>query len=146
MSRAIDFMLPIESILTIKKLKAHWNLPDDDKVVEMALQEALKAANIKVNAIKPSDAIKMYRDQIIAVVEKNRAKNPRVFGSVATGEDTVDYDLYLLIDPSEDMSLFDLSAIDRELESLTGVFVFALTPNMLRIESRDSIISESVPI
>lgn len=59
--------------------------------------------------------------------------NARVFGSAARGEDTGDSDLDLLVDhpPGRILSLFDLSAINVEIEDILNVPVQVLTPASL---------------
>jgi len=96
--------------------------------------------------MKPSEALAAHRDAIRQVVESNRARNPRVFGSVLHGDDTDESDLDILIDPTDQTSLFDLGAILHELKVLLGVPVHLATPNALPAKSRDQILSEAQPI
>jgi len=81
-------------------------------------------------ALRPSLAFERHRSEIRAIVARHRGANPRVFGSVARGEDTEASDLDLLVDPQPDgrLSLFDLSAIYLEIEDLLGVPVQVTTP------------------
>jgi len=74
-----------------------------------------------------------HRGEIRAIVERHKGSNPRVFGSVARGDDRPGSDLDLLVDhrPGSVMSLFDLSAIHCEIEDLLGVPVQVLTPASL---------------
>ena len=48
--------------------------------------------------MKPSERLNAHREAIRARVAARRASNPRVFGSVARGEDTDDSDIDILID------------------------------------------------
>ena len=70
--------------------------------------------------MKPSLVLDSNRDAIRRVVEAHRAANPRVFGSVAHGEDTEDSDLDILVDPTADTSLFDIGAI-RQTSGPSGM-------------------------
>ncbi len=81
--------------------------------------------------MKPSVAYLAHRDAIRQIVERHHAKNPRVFGSVLTGQDTEESDLDILIDTTEETSLFDVGAIRSELIELLGVEVDVLTPGAL---------------
>jgi|TARA_R110002051_G_scaffold84257_2_gene149196 hypothetical protein len=54
-----------------------------------------------------------------------------VFGSVLHGQDTDGSDLDLLIDITEETSLFDVGAIRTELTELLGIEVDVLTPGAL---------------
>ena len=80
------------------------------------------------------------------MVAAHRATNPRVFGSVAHGNDTEDSDLDILIDPTPDTSLFDIGAIRHELLKLLGVPVDVLTPKALPEKFRAAVLAEAVPV
>ena len=77
--------------------------------------------------MKPSQALTLHGPEIVAVVERHRARNPCVFGSAARGHDREGSDLDILIDPLPDMPLFDLGAIQEELTDLLGVKVDVVT-------------------
>jgi predicted nucleotidyltransferase len=96
--------------------------------------------------MKPSLALATHRAAIRRVVAAHRACNPRVFGSVAHGEDTEGSDLDLLIDPTPDTTLFDIGAIRHELLQLLGVPVDVLTPRALPERSRASIVATALPV
>lgn len=96
--------------------------------------------------MKPSLAIQGHHDDIRRVVEAHRAKNARIFGSVARGEDTEDSDLDLLIDPTPRTSLLDIGAIRHELRQLLGVKVDVLTPGALPDRTRDAFIAGAIPV
>jgi predicted nucleotidyltransferase len=96
--------------------------------------------------MKPSLALQAHRDDIRRVVEAHRARNARVFGSVAHGDDTDDSDLDILIDPTPDTTLFDIGAIRHELRKLLGVRVDVLTPQALPEQFRDTVLAEALPI
>ena len=81
--------------------------------------------------MKPSTAYQQHRDAIRQIVERHHAKNPRIFGSVLHGQDSDDSDLDILIDTTEETSLFDVGAIRTELTELLGVEVDVLTPGAL---------------
>lgn len=96
--------------------------------------------------MKPSLALASNRDAVRRVVEAHRACNPRVFGSVAHGDDTEDSDLDILIDPTPDTTLFDIGAIRHELLQLLGVPVDVLTPKALPEKFRAIVLAEAVPV
>lgn len=96
--------------------------------------------------MKPSLVLASNRDAIRRVVASHRATNPRVFGSVAHGNDTEDSDLDILIDPTPDTSLFDIGAIRHELLQLLGVPVDVLTPKALPEKFRAAVLAEAVPV
>jgi predicted nucleotidyltransferase len=81
--------------------------------------------------MKPSISYLQHREAIRQIVESHRGTNPRVFGSVLHGHDTETSDLDILVDPTDEMTLFDLGAISIELSELLGVDVDVLTPGSL---------------
>lgn len=96
--------------------------------------------------MKPSDALRTNRAAIRGVVEAHHARNARVFGSVLYGRDTNDSDLDILIDPTAETTLFDISAIRVELRKLLGVPVDVLTPNGLPDKFRAAVLAEAQPV
>lgn len=63
--------------------------------------------------MKPSEALRSHREEIRRVVELNRARNPRVFGSVLHGADIDGSDLDLIVDPLPGATLFDMGVSSR---------------------------------
>jgi predicted nucleotidyltransferase len=78
--------------------------------------------------VKPSIALQLHRAEIRQLVELNRARNPRVFGSVLHGRDTDQSDLDILVEPLPGTTLFDLGGLQVALQELLGVQVNLLTP------------------
>lgn len=97
--------------------------------------------------MRPSEALRQHRDEIVRIVESNDARNPRVFGSVVHGDDTEDSDLDLLVDPIDGKtSLISLVRIKREVEMLLGVRADVLTPMALHERFRQDVLREAVPL
>jgi predicted nucleotidyltransferase len=96
--------------------------------------------------LKPSVALETNRAAIRDVVERHRARNARVFGSVLHGDDHDGSDLDILIDPTPETTLFDIGAIQHELLQLLGVPVDVLTPNALPDKFRAKVIAQARPI
>lgn len=96
--------------------------------------------------MKPSDALEAHRPAIRAIVEAHRARNVRVFGSVLRGDDRPDSDLDLLVEPTPEMTLFDLGAIRLELRALLGVPVDVLTPGALPDRMRADVLAQARPV
>ena len=94
----------------------------------------------------PSQALESHRTEIRYIVESHRALNPRIFGSVLHGTDTIESDLDLLVDPTSETTLFDIGAIRHELLLLLGVRVDVLTPKALPKGFRDKILEEALPV
>jgi uncharacterized protein len=96
--------------------------------------------------VKPSKALRTHSEAIRGVVEAHRALNARIFGSVLHGRDTDGSDLDLLVDPTPETTLFDISAIRLELHQLLGVPVDVLTPNALPDKYRAAVLAEARPV
>ena len=96
--------------------------------------------------MKPSHALESNRIAIRTVVERHRARNARVFGSVLHGDDREDSDLDILVDPTPETTMFDIGAIRHELLQLLGVPVDVLTPNALPDKFRAQVLAEALPI
>lgn len=96
--------------------------------------------------MRPSEALNLNRAAIRRVVASHRARNARVFGSVLRGEDVETSDLDILIDPTPETTLFDISAIRVELRKLLGVPVDVLTPNGLPDKFRAAVLAEARPV
>ena len=77
--------------------------------------------------MKPSEVLRSHRDAIRKFVESHRALNARLFGSVLHGDDSATSDLDVLVDALPGATLFDLGAIQVELEEVLGIPVDVLT-------------------
>lgn len=79
-----------------------------------------------------------HRDEIIKLGRAHHVSHVRVFGSVARGEDDEDSDIDLLVDLEPHADLFDLAALDLELEGLLGHPVDIVPSRMLRPHVREA--------
>lgn len=96
--------------------------------------------------MKPSAALQANRAAIRSIVERHRALNARVFGSVLHGDDQEGSDLDILIDPTPSTTLMDVAKIQIELEKLLGVSVDVLTPKALPDTFRGRVLAEAAPV
>ena len=99
--------------------------------------------NFRDMTLKPSIALEQHRDAIRQIVERHHAVNPRIFGSVLHDEDTDQSDLDILIDPTEETTLFDVGAIQVEISELLGVAVDVLTPGALPDRWKKAVLNEA---
>lgn len=72
--------------------------------------------------------------------------NPRIFGSVARGDDHEGSDVDILVDFPPDLSLFDILRVQDELEALLGVVVDLVSDRGLRDRVRAEIQGELIPL
>jgi predicted nucleotidyltransferase len=85
-----------------------------------------------------------YRNQILEIAEKRGARNVRVFGSIARGEQRSDSDIDILVDFQPGRSLLDLTGLWLDLEEVLGskvdvVSSRGLKPRVAREIMRDAI-------
>ena len=83
--------------------------------------------------------VERNRSAILEAAARHGARNVRVFGSVARGDDRPDSDIDLLVDMGKDRSLLDLVALAQELEELLRRPVDVLTPDSLAPSIRQRI-------
>ncbi len=86
------------------------------------------------------------REEILRIAARYGARNVRVFGSAARGEDTPHSDLDLLVEFDEDRSLFDQVGLMQDLGDLLGRKVAIATPHGLHWYVRDKILQHAVPL
>ncbi|WP_414120813.1 nucleotidyltransferase domain-containing protein [Corynebacterium nuruki] len=86
------------------------------------------------------------RPQVLEILRQADITNPRVFGSVARGEDSEDSDIDLLVDLPEGFGLFNLSAVEGELSEVLGVSVDVVPARALLRLSDSHATSEAVPL
>jgi predicted nucleotidyltransferase len=98
--------------------------------------------------MKPSQALAIHRERIRAIVAHYGGVNPRVFGSVARGEDTEDSDLDILVDDPEGhrLNLFALGGMNYDISSLIGRPVDVVPSADMPQRMRNEADSEAVPL
>lgn len=96
--------------------------------------------------MRPSEALNTHRARIRQIALSHRVLDVRVFGSAARGDDAEGSDLDLLVEPTPETTLFDIGAIQFELQQLLGVEIDVLTPGALPDKWRASVLREAVPV
>ena len=96
--------------------------------------------------MRPSVALQEHRDRIREIALSHRVTNVRVFGSALRAEDTDESDLDLLVEPTEETTLFDIAKIQLELAELLQVEVDVLTPKGLPEKFRQKVLDEARPL
>ena len=76
--------------------------------------------------------LEQQRDTIIDIAARHGARNVRVFGSVARGDDRPASDLDLLVDMESDRSFLDLVGLAQDLDAETP----SLTASSCATDSR----------
>lgn len=87
--------------------------------------------------------LEQHRQAILDAAARHGARNVRVFGSVARGDDRTDSDIDLLVEMADDRSLLDLVALEQELESLLNRPVDVLTTQSLAPAIRERVAADA---
>ena len=93
-----------------------------------------------------SQKIQTQKQAIFSIAQIYGAKNLRIFGSVARGEDDEKSDLDLLVDLEPVRSLFDLGGLAIKLQELLGCSVDVVTEKGLKQRIRDHVLQEAIKL
>lgn len=96
--------------------------------------------------VRPSVRVDRRRAEMRDLVAKHRASRPRLFGSVARGEDTPDSDVDLLVDFAEDAGLFDEIALRQDLTELLSTKVDVVGSDALPSPFKKRILAEAIDL
>ncbi len=97
-------------------------------------------------AVRPSSRVEQHRNAIRALVAQHHATAPRVFGSVARGEDEPGSDLDLLVEFSDEASLLDEISLRLAMTDLLQVDVDVVAEDSLRGRMRERVLREAVDV
>jgi hypothetical protein len=90
------------------------------------------------------DTLRLRKAEIERLATFHGARDVRVFGSVARGEDTAASDIDFLVDMSDDSSLLDLVRLQQALESALQRRADVLTTGVINPYLKDRILAEAV--
>jgi predicted nucleotidyltransferase len=85
----------------------------------------------------------LRRERILTIAAKHGARNVRVFGSVARGEEGPDSDIYFLVEMEPGRSLLDLGGLQIDLQELLSQRVDVVTQRGLKGELLSRALRES---
>jgi len=92
------------------------------------------------------DLLKAKREDILRLAALRGARNLRVFGSVARGEEDSASDVDFIVDMEPGKSLLDLGGLLMDLQELLGRSVDIVTEQGLKARLRDRVLQEAVPL
>jgi uncharacterized protein len=92
------------------------------------------------------EVVNPKRGELYAALKANRARNPRVFGSVARSQASKTSDLDLLVDFDEGASAFDHIGLLQELGKIFHRKVDVAEPQGLHWLVRPQVLFEAVPV
>lgn len=90
--------------------------------------------------------LRRHRRAVIDLAGQRGARNIRVFGSVARGEDSDTSDVDLLVDLDEGVGVVSLTGLRRELGELLGVGVDVVPAVALKPGIRDEVLAEAIAL
>lgn len=97
----------------------------------------------------PRQLLDQHQASIVAVLERRGARDIRVFGSLAQGDDDAGSDIDLLVDlpgaGSVGRELLTVLGLSEELTQAVGARVDLVTPQTLRAEVREAALAQAVP-
>jgi len=91
-------------------------------------------------------SLREKREEILRIAARHGARNVRIFGSVARGEEDEASDVDLLVELEPGRSLFDLGGLQYDLEALLGCHVDVVTERGLKARIRDRVLREAVAL
>lgn len=87
-----------------------------------------------------------HRAELMRAAAAHLARNLRVFGSVARGDDRPDSDVDFLVEFDPNASLLDLIGLQQDIEAILGRRADVITPNGISPFLRDRILREARPL
>jgi predicted nucleotidyltransferase len=107
--------------------------------------EVLERIN-RAPTVRPSARVMQHRDSIRALVAMHHAVAPRIFGSVARGDDEPGSDVDLLVEFTDEASLLDEIGLRLELADLLRVDVDVVAADSLNSPIRERVLREAVEV
>jgi predicted nucleotidyltransferase len=95
---------------------------------------------------RPSEMLERCADEILATARRFNMTEVRVFGSAVHGTDSRASDVDLLVTPTDDASLFDVSGFAAAAEELLGYPVDVVSDRAPASSIMDRIRAEAVPL
>ncbi|MBI3694916.1 MAG: nucleotidyltransferase family protein [Acidobacteria bacterium] len=96
--------------------------------------------------MRTDESLKERRTDILAVTARHGARNVRIFGSVARGEDDPGSDIDFLVDLEPGRTLLDHAGLILDLQDLLGRKVDIATEGGLRPRIREQVLREARPL
>jgi predicted nucleotidyltransferase len=90
--------------------------------------------------------LRKKRTDILQIVERHGAKNIRIFGSTARGEDTPESDIDFLVDYGAKVSFLFPGGFLADLEKLLQCHIDVVTDRALRPPMKDVILREAIAL
>lgn len=92
------------------------------------------------------EQLRAKREALIALADRYKAENLRIFGSVARGEEDENSDVDILVHFRQGASLFDLMDLKEDTEELLGLEVDIISDRGLSPYLASRILDEARPL
>jgi predicted nucleotidyltransferase len=103
-----------------------------------------------VEPLAPREVLRTQRGRILSLLAERGARDVRVFGSLARGDEDPQSDIDLLVELPDGGSaaaeLLTALGLSEELSQLVRARVDVVTPRTLREEVREAALAEAVPL
>jgi uncharacterized protein len=96
--------------------------------------------------MQQKESINQIRAIIVPILNKYKVFRAGVFGSYATGSNTENSDIDLLVELHPDLSLLDYMTIKHELEEKTGRQIDLVEYDTIKPKLRDIILNQEIKI
>ena len=112
---------------------------------ELLKKEKRADENLGINS-KKNNELEKIKQKIIEILKKNKIKKAGIFGSYARDEQKNDSDIDVLIQPTKEMSLLDLSGLKTELEEALNRKVDLVSYNYIHPYLKKKILNNEIRI
>ncbi|MEK6926335.1 MAG: nucleotidyltransferase family protein [Nanoarchaeota archaeon] len=112
---------------------------------ELLKKEKRADENLGINS-KKNNELEKIKQKIIEILKKNKIKKAGIFGSYARDEQKNDSDIDVLIQPTKEMSLLDLSGLKIELEEALNRKVDLVSYNYIHPYLKKKILNNEIRI
>ena len=104
------------------------------------------ASHFAIIPLVSIDELRARRSEILSLAARYGARNVRVFGSVARGDDRADSDIDFLVEVEPGRSLLDVIGFEQDLSELLGRKVEVLTDGGLSPYLQQQILAEAASL
>ena len=120
---------------------------------ERAIARAVRRSQAEVNRLARFHSstpvgkrLRGARSQVSMLLADAGLGDPRVFGSVARGDDTETSDVDLLVSTSRSVGLFEQARLAQRLSEVVGTPVDLVIESSLKPELAERVLQEAVPL
>lgn len=128
----------------VTKKRKYLGVNLSKKEVQKKATEADKKLNLQKN--KETKDLKKIKTKIIKILKQDNIKKAGIFGSYAEGKQKKNSDIDILIQPTKDMSLLDLSGLKIKLRIALGKKVDLVSYNYIHPYLKRKILESEVKI